>query len=267
MHRIGEDVSRRLDIVPPQYQVLVIRRPTPPRRGAGSLHPGGAADRGRRRAPEARARPAAGTAQGQRQALRRRDPGACAGPGARPHPDRSAMGIRPRRPALGRLPSRRAWRSSTRATGRPPRRRCIWRATAACCRWTAIGPKRPWPRTVRSISPSVGRTHTRYSSTGTDGSAWRPPGRPRRRRRSPRACGEDLHRPEGQGDSRHLAGASRCILMSFSGRSSWIGLEPWRLCPIPALQRGSRKTSFSDPGCGRGRAPAGVFGAAWAWAR
>ncbi len=118
MHRIGEDVSGRLDIVPPQYQVLVIRRPTPPRRGAGSLHPGGAADRGRRRAPEARARPFAGTAQGQRQALRRRDPGACAGPGARPHPDRSAMGIRPRRPALGRPPSRRAWRSSTRAIGR-----------------------------------------------------------------------------------------------------------------------------------------------------
>ncbi len=103
MHRIGEDVSGRLDIVPPQYQVLVIRRPTPPRRGAGSLHPGGAADRGRRRAPGARARPFAGTAQGQRQALRRRDPGACAGPGA-PAPRSISYGHTPTTTGPGAAP-------------------------------------------------------------------------------------------------------------------------------------------------------------------
>ena len=152
LHRIGEDVAERLDVIPATFQTLAVRRPKygcwtceqvvvqaptpsrliegacrprrrsptsswastlitavvppgaglrPPRRGAGSLHPG-ALDWLGRRAPEADAHAAAERLKASGKLFADETAGAGAHPRGRPHPNRPAVGVSPRRPNPGR---------------------------------------------------------------------------------------------------------------------------------------------------------------------
>ena len=194
LHRIGEDVSERLDIVPAQFRVLVVRRPkyacracedvvvqapAPARLIEGGLpteatvaqvlvskyadhlplyrqaqiyaRQGINLDRstladwvGRAALPAAAgARAAARQAEELAEAVRRRDHGAGARSGPRPDQDRPALGLCPRRPALGRSrsagrrlrlrarPQGRAADRASRRLQRHPAGRRLWRLSRA----------------------------------------------------------------------------------------------------------------------------------------
>ena len=207
LHRIGEDVSERLDIVPAQFRVLVVRRPkyacrtcedvvvqapAPSRLIEGGLpteatvaqvlvskyadhlpalppspdlcpagRQSGSLDarrlgRARRLPAAAGARAIARPTKGLVEALRRRDDGAGARSRTGPDQDRSALGLCPGRPTLGRQRSARRRlclraRPQSRAADRPSRRLPRRSSGRRLCRLQGAG-----RAAARCNSPSAG---------------------------------------------------------------------------------------------------------------
>ena len=91
------------------------------------------------------------------------------------------VGLRDRRPALGRRAPRRRWSTSTPRTARASTRPPTWPSSGASCRWTATAGSRACSRTdrpARSGSRSAGRI-----AGGDFTRSTRPPARRWRRRR------------------------------------------------------------------------------------